>query len=106
VDSAGHYGGLITCWSSNCKLLNSFSICSGILTKIFSLELDHSFSILNLYGPYDGKEMFWSKIFWMQCLKVDSLVIGGDLNFMVNRSKIWGPKAHEDNLVLFLHRKF
>jgi hypothetical protein len=59
----GHSGSSITGWSSNCKLLNSFSICSSIMTENFSMELDHSFLVLNLYGPYDGKERFWSKLF-------------------------------------------
>jgi len=37
---------------------------------------------------------------------VDSFIIGGDLNFTVERSKIWGPKAHEDNLSSFFIESF
>jgi hypothetical protein len=72
----------------DCKLLNSFSICSSIMIEIFSLELDHSFSILNLYGLYDEKGGFWSKIFGMWALKSDSLIIGGDLNLTINKYEI------------------
>jgi hypothetical protein len=40
VDSVGNSSGRIRGWSLQRKLLNSFSIFSGLLTKVFSLELD------------------------------------------------------------------
>jgi exonuclease III len=65
VKFVGHSECLVTRWSMKCKLFISFSICLGILTKIFSMELDHIFVVLYLYGPYDENERFWSRLFEM-----------------------------------------
>jgi len=102
VDSVGNSSGRIRGWSLQRKLLNSFSIFSGLLTKVFSLELDWSFFFLNLYGTYEGKEHFWYRLFGLQCLHMDNLIIGGDLNFTIRNEHIWGSLACEDKLAHFL----
>lgn len=89
----GIFRGLITSWSANCKLLNSFSICSSITTEIYSLDLDRCFSILNMYGLCDDKVSFWYKIFGLQVLQFNSFIMSGDLNLTVGRFENWGPKA-------------
>jgi hypothetical protein len=81
-------------------LINCFSIPSGIFIEVFCLELNHSFSALNIYGLYEGKKFSWSKLFGLQCLRLDELIIGGDLNFTVSE-EIWGYVAREDKLASF-----
>jgi hypothetical protein len=58
IDTSGLSGGLFIGFSAKLMLVNRYSISSGLLTDFFSKELNRSFSILNLYGPYDGKEAF------------------------------------------------
>jgi len=58
MDSNGFSRGLITSFTSSFILLNVFSIVSTICIEVFSKELDHTFVVLNLYGPYECKEIF------------------------------------------------
>jgi hypothetical protein len=67
VDDDGHSGGLITGFSSNCVLINYFSISSGIFTELFCKELDKTIYLLNLYGSYEGREVFWENGFSLNC---------------------------------------
>ena len=41
----------------------------------------------------------------MECLKSSKLILGGDLNFFVGFSEIWGVKAKVDNLSDFFIRQ-
>jgi hypothetical protein len=63
LESDGLLGGLITRISSSCTLINCFSIVSSLCREVYSKELDRSFFVLNLYGPYEGKEACWSRLF-------------------------------------------
>jgi hypothetical protein len=70
--------GIIIGFSSNLSLINYFFIASGLFTEVLSKELDWSFSVLNLYKPYDCKDNFWSSIFSLSYLSSRNLGIGGD----------------------------
>jgi hypothetical protein len=45
--------------------------------------------------------VFWSHLFNYQCLRHDELIVGGDLNFIVNKEDIWGFVVREDKLAPF-----
>ena len=60
---------------------------------------------MNIYGPYLDRERFWSNIFSLDCLKNSRMIIGGDLNFSLGFSKIWGARARLDNLSTFFSGK-
>ena len=60
---------------------------------------------MNIYGPYLDKERFWNNIFSLDCLKNSKLIIGGDLNFSVGFSEIWGARARVDSLSSFFSGK-
>jgi hypothetical protein len=46
VDFDGNFGGLITGLSSNCNLLNCFSIDSRLCIEVFNKDLDRNITIL------------------------------------------------------------
>jgi hypothetical protein len=58
LDAKGFSGGLITGWSQNISLINSFVVCSGLCIEVFSKSLGMELTLLNVYGPYEGKQTF------------------------------------------------
>jgi len=60
MDYYGNLGIPIIGVSSNYDFLNHFSIVSKLFAVVLCKDLDCTLSILNLYGPYEGKEEFWS----------------------------------------------
>jgi hypothetical protein len=58
LDAEGASGGIITGWSSNCTLINSFVVFSGLYTKLFCKNLGLALTLFNVYGPYEEKEEF------------------------------------------------
>ena len=63
------------------------------------------FYFLNLYGPYVDREVYWSHLVSLDCFKSSSLIMGGDLNFSMGYSEIWGTKARVDPLSDFFNRQ-
>jgi hypothetical protein len=61
--------------------------------------------LINLYGPYEGKETFWGNIFSLKCLKYENLICGGDLTIEFRKEEIWGPYAGEEILANVLKDK-
>jgi hypothetical protein len=57
-------------FSPNCVHINCFSISSWVFIELFCKELDIIFLILILYGPYEGREVFWEKLFSLNCFKL------------------------------------
>jgi len=88
LDSEGSSRGIIIGFSTNNSLINWFSLPSRLYTKLYSKELDTSLTFHNLYGPYEGKELFWDKIFVLNCIRLEKLIVGGDLNMTLSREKI------------------
>ena len=76
---------------------------SGLCAVLLSFELQKEISFVNLYGPYLDREVFWNNLVRMECFLSPFLVFGGDLNFSLGFSKIWGVKARVDVLTNFFH---
>ena len=71
---------------------------SGLCASLFSLELKLDVCLANIYGPYIDKDFFWKKLLEMDCMKCEKLILGGDLNFSMGLSEIWGFRARSDSL--------
>ena len=54
--------------------------------------------MVNVYGPYQDRVVLWDRPFSKPFLSNDRVIIGGDLNFTLGVSKIWGPRAIPDPL--------
>jgi hypothetical protein len=50
--------GVITGWRNSISLINSVVIDSGIWTKFIFKDLDQTFSVINVYGPYEDRQIF------------------------------------------------
>jgi hypothetical protein len=64
----------------------------GFLLEGVGLE----FRVLNVYGLYVVRAPFWETLLKKQLLKVENLILGGDLNFSLGEAEFWGPTAHPD----------
>ena len=94
VDAKGKYGGLLLGWRyCHFHLLNAWALCSGLCVTLYSIELKMDLCFVNLYGPYVDREIFWNNLFNLECLSCTNLIFGGDLNYSVGFSEIWGAKA-------------
>ena len=74
-------GGFLSRWKEYFRLINSFS---SLLTEMEFQSLDKVFSILNIYGTYEGKVPFWSNIFNLPNPNATKYDYGGDINFTIS----------------------
>jgi hypothetical protein len=58
----------------------------GLVIVLHSQELGKEIIVLNLYGPYDERVLFWDKLFNMDIWNLHNIILGGDLNFSVGRA--------------------
>ena len=73
--------------------------------ELYSKELCFPLLLLNVYGPCQEREMFWSSFFQKSFLNHQNLIIGGDLNFSLGVSESWGANARADPLTDFFLSK-
>jgi hypothetical protein len=57
--------------------------------------------MLNCYGPYKDRDIFWQWSKESGCLANDSIIIEGDLNLTLSIEEIWGERAILDPLADF-----
>jgi hypothetical protein len=69
-------------------------------TSLLSLEIGKELTYLNLYGPYSNRMEYWEHFFNSSWLHRGMVVLGGDLNFSLGASEIWGPLSQVDSLFL------
>ena len=99
LDACGKSRGLLLGWRSRCfHLLNAWGVVSGLCASLFSFELNLDICVVNIYGPFIDRERYWRNIFDLLCHKGEKLILGGDLNFSLGFSEIWGNRARLDPL--------
>ena len=74
---------------------------SGLCASLFSFELNLVICVVNIYGPFIEREVFWITLLGLDGLKCNNLILGGDLNFSMGLSEIWGIRARLDPLSNF-----
>eukprot|EP00253_Pinus_taeda_P032143 PITA_32143 len=65
---------------------------------LYSVELGMELRVLNVYGPYQGREAFWQHLSNLSLTSLNNLILGGDLNFSIGYSESWGSAAQIDPL--------
>ena len=65
---------------------------------MFCLDLGRVIMILNIYGPYQDRVLFWDKVFNTPMLDGRELILGGDFNFSLGSVEVWGPQVVPDVL--------
>jgi hypothetical protein len=106
LDLDGFSSGIITWFHKNLTFVNYFVVCLGPCIVVHNKSLCYSLTFLNVYVPYEGRKWFSDILFSLSCFQVDNLIIGGDLNLTLNKDKIWGTNALEDNLTHYFVEKF
>ena len=105
LDVIGCSGGLAIGWNTrSVKVLNVWGMDSVLGITIKALDLEDSFDVINIYGPYLNRIPFWDTIFNHSLLRREKLIIGGDLNFSLGQTKVWGPHARPDSLTDYFTR--
>jgi hypothetical protein len=106
VDSIGKFGGLLTCQRiKSLKWTNSFFVVLGIGVELYSLEQGMTFSMINLYGPYEERIPFRENLLGHQFMIIRNIIMGGVLNFTVKKVEIWAKLSREDPMVDFFTQK-
>ena len=82
----------------NIKVLNIWGMESVLGITFKALEHVDTFTVLNVNGLYLNRIPFWDNVFNNLLLRGDLAIIGGDLNFSLGQSKVWGPHACADLL--------
>eukprot|EP00253_Pinus_taeda_P033452 PITA_33452 len=99
VDSSGHSGGLaIGFKEGRIKVINQWGSKNVMGMEFISPYFALPISIVNIYGPCQGREIFWNDLMAKSLLKSSLLIVGGDLNFSLGRAEAWGPSSREDPL--------
>jgi hypothetical protein len=60
---------------------------------------------MNVYGPYMDKVECWDNFFIMDYIQNGLVVIGGDLNFTLGASYVWGLAAQLNYLSGYFLKK-
>lgn len=104
MDAFGHSGGLaIGFKDGRVKVLNNWGMRNVMGMEILSPDFHFPISLINVYGPCQGRESFWDTLMTTYVLKAPVMILGGDLNFSLGRAEAWGPSAREDPLTDFFH---
>jgi len=105
LDVRGRSGGLATGWNpKSIKMGNVWGMESVLGCSLSSTDIGEEITLLNTYGPYQDRIPFWENLFKKDCFKGNSVIIGGDLNFTLGQSEVWGPQARVDTLAdFFIH---
>ena len=99
VDAKGKSGGLLVGWRNHFLLfLNSWAMDSGLYVALYSIELQMEICFVNIYAPYVKREGFWNNLFDFMNANCTNIIFGGDLNFSMGLSEIWGDRARSDCL--------
>ena len=102
LDARGRSGGLATGWQKiSYRVSNSWGCSSCLGVDIFSREHNNSFDLINIYGSYLDRAVLWENLFTKPFLSQGRRIIGGDLNFTLGASEVWGPSTNSNPLAEF-----
>ena len=62
----------------------------GILLHGHLLGFQQPIDLLNIYGPYDNRQVFWDPVKSVDLLDLPFLILAGDLNFTWSAEEVWG----------------
>ena len=93
ISSSRLSGGILSGWNPKLIKCKAYHTVAGILLKAMIHGSTFPLSILNCYGPYHNREIFWNSVASGGLLSLPNLILVGDLNLTLNVSEIWGSKA-------------
>lgn len=81
------------------KLINHWGGTWHIGADIFLADIGMNFRIFNIYGLCQNRPEFCKNLLGLDTFFVDHLILGGDLNFSIGHSELWGHCAQRDSLL-------
>ena len=82
INACGRSRGLALGWNPRTvKLLETWGFESGIGVVFFHVGQNISFTIVNIYRPYNDRVAYWNRIKLKPFLINKNVILGGDLNF-------------------------
>ena len=81
------------------KFLRRLDTC--LETSLLSQDLGKVIKIINIYGPYSNRQVFWENNFHSNLLSEEYVFAGGDFNFNVGEYNIQGESDQSDPLVFY-----
>lgn len=88
IDSIGTSGCLTVTWDPTFFYLASHLCCGGILLTGTCLWNNNPISLLNVYGPYSERKLFWDKVANHGLLDHANLILASDLNLTTSAGEI------------------
>ena len=101
LDAAGLSGGLLAGWNPRLVHCKAFSSIVGIVLRDSIRGITKIFTIINCYGPYAQRIVFWDNILAGGLLSLPNLLLAGDLNFTISSFEVWGTHARFDPLASY-----
>jgi hypothetical protein len=95
IDTFDLCQGLVTRWRSNVSLINAYSFVSSLCTSFEVKALGIYVSILKFY---DDRHSYWDKLFGLESLKQDFVIIGAYLNYTWSIPEVWVILERVDRL--------
>jgi hypothetical protein len=83
VDSIGLSGGFLTAWNPRKADFVVFLTPAGILLEGVVKDINLKLKLINCYGSYADRVVFWEDLKRVGIFDVENLIMGGDLNFTI-----------------------
>ena len=77
TSASGLSGGLLTAWNPLRVRCCAFETIGGILVKVVFRGMSTPLVVINCYGPYRNRDIFWDNVLWGGLLSVPNLILGG-----------------------------
>ena len=81
MDVVGLSRGLLVAWDPRKAKLKAFSVSLGILLSSYIKDLSEEINLINIYEPYNYKDILWDRIVAEGTFNLPNAVLAGDLNF-------------------------
>jgi hypothetical protein len=98
VDSIGISRGLLMAWNPCKSDFGALLTPTGIFLEGVIKDTTLKFKMINGYGSYADKVVFWEDLKRFGIFDVENLIMGGDLNFTILSMEFWGDVARVDPL--------
>ena len=101
IDASGLSRGLLAGWNPLLVHCKDFTSLAVIILKATFKVLSDTFTVINCYGPYTQRTVYWNNLVVGGLLRLPNLLLARDLNFTISSSEVWGSKARIDPLAPF-----
>ena len=106
TSASGLSRGLLTAWNPRKVRCRAYETLASILVKDKFRGMTVILNIINCYGPYKDRDIFWERVHNGGLLNSPHLILGGDINLTMNSLEIWGTRAVLDPLASFFKNLF